>query len=76
MDKEAAATMMEAIPPFDWSEVVLKKDLDAGFLLMREETKAAISQAMNQQTKTFVGWMFAGNSVLVAAFAAIVIFAK
>ena len=76
MEKEAAVTMMEAIPPFDWSEVALKKDIDAAFSLAREETKSAITQAMHDQTRTFVGWMFAGNSVLVAAFAAIVIFAK
>ncbi|MEI8287053.1 MAG: hypothetical protein WCG15_07130 [Actinomycetes bacterium] len=72
MDKEAAVTMMEAFPPFDWSEVLLKKDLD----IFESKIHGYISQVMEKQTKTFVGWMFTGNSILIAAFAAIVIFAK
>ncbi len=91
MDKEAAVTMMEAIPPFDWSEVALKKDIENSFALAKVETKTAIDSAIDKQTiefqkeihdqtKNMIKWVIGGNSMLVAAFAAIVsalvIFAK
>lgn len=91
MDKEAAVTMMEAIPPFDWSEVALKNDIENSFALAKAETKAAIDSAIDKQTITFqkeihdqtknmIKWVIGGNSLLIAAFAAIVsalvIFAK
>lgn len=63
---------MDSIPPFDWSEVLLKKDLD----IFEGKIHGYISQVMEKQTRTFIGWMFTGNSILIAAFAAIVIFAK
>ena len=72
MDKDAAVTMMEAIPPFDWSEVALKKDIETAI----DKQTILFQKEIAKATRTFIGWMFAGNSVLVAAFAAIVIFAK
>ena len=76
MDKDAAVTMMEAIPPFDWSEVALKKDIETAIGSAIDKQTIAFQKEIAKATRTFIGWMFAGNSVLVAAFAAIVIFAK
>jgi hypothetical protein len=76
MDKEAAATMMEAFPPFDWSEVALKKDIADAIEISDVRMHAHIAKVMEKQTRAFAGWMFTGNSILIAAFAAIVIFAK
>lgn len=76
MDKEAAVTMMEGIPPFDWTEVALKKDIEKSFALAKAETAAAIAESTQAQTKTFVGWMLTGMTILIAASTAITHFAK
>lgn len=72
MDKEAASTMMEIVAPFDWSELATKKDLQ----ILKAELNESIAKSTEGLARTFVGWMLTGNSILVAAFAAVVIFAK
>ncbi len=67
MDKEAAVTMMEAIPPFDWSEVALKNDIDSAI----DKQTIAFQKEIHDQTKSMIKWVIGGNSVLIAAFAAI-----
>ena len=69
---------MERIPPFDWSEVALKKDIENSFALAEAETKAlldkqtiAFQQEIHNQTKNMIKWVIGGNSLLIAAFAAI-----
>ncbi len=78
MDKEAAVTMMEAIPPFDWSDIALKKDIENSFALAKAETKALLDKQtitfqkeIHNQTKSMIKWVIGGNSLLIAAFAAI-----
>lgn len=79
MDKEAATTMMEAIPPFDWSEVATKKDLQ----ILKTELNATISnfavsirKDMADQTGRYIGWMIGLYAATVAAVTAIIQFAK
>jgi disulfide bond formation protein DsbB len=87
MDKEASVTMMEAIPPFDWSEVALKKDIDATFATTFASHRAEINESiaqltinlhkdMNSLSNRMVTWMITMNSATAAIIAAIVIFAK
>lgn len=87
MDKEAAVTMMEAIPPFDWSEVALKKDIEnlisSKFETNRAEVAKEIAELKTDLHKEFgelsnrlVTWMITMNSATAAIIAAIVIFAK
>lgn len=67
MDKEAAVTMMEAIPPFDWSEVALKNDIESAI----DKQTITFQKEIHDQTKSMIKWVIGGNSVLIAAFAAI-----
>jgi hypothetical protein len=80
MDKDAAVTMMEAIPPFNWSEVALKKDIETAIGSAIDKQTIAFQKEIHDQTKNMIKWVIGGNSLLVAAFAAIVsalvIFAK
>lgn len=87
MDNEAAVTMMEAIPPFDWSEVALKKDIEASlsaaFAIARAETNEAIGKStlalqkeIQASSNRLVTWMIAMNSATLALVAAMIIFAK
>ena len=82
MDKEAAVTMMEAIPPFDWNEVALKNDIETAIdSAIDKQTIAfqkdistltiAFQQEIHNQTKSMIKWVIGGNSLLIAAFAAI-----
>lgn len=76
MDKDAAVTMMEAIPPFDWSEVALKSDIETAIAISDAKMKEFIATSQVKMTKTFVGWMLTGMTILVAAVTAITMFAK
>lgn len=71
MDKDAAVTMMEAIPPFDWSEVALKKDIEIAIESAIDKQTIAFQKEIHDQTKTMIKWVIGGNSLLIAAFAAI-----
>ena len=76
MDKEAAVTMMEAIPPFDWNEVALKNDIETAIDSAIDKQTIAFQKELHGVTKTFVGWMLTGMTVLVGAVTAITHFAK
>lgn len=80
---EPAATLMEHLPPIDWSEFARKSDIETLGLVLRTEMAATkhelialfrgeISAAMTSQTRAMV----ISNTALFVAFAGLVLGVK
>ena len=64
---EAAATLMEHLPPVGWSDVATKRDLDH----LRTELEVRLERGFREQTRTLVlanlGYVTAFGSLVLAA---------
>lgn len=68
---DAAATLMELVPPVGWADVATKQDLSYTAELLEARFNAKLEERLNSQTKTLVGVLIASNATLAAlAFAA------
>jgi len=72
---DAAATLMEHLPPVGWADVATKRDLDGLEQRLRADLRAelhtAISTALTSQTRTIMFSVIGSNLTMAAvAFAA------
>ena len=72
---EAAATLMEHLPPVGWADVATKRDLDVLEQRLRADVRAeinsAITSALTSQTRTIMFSVIGSNLTMAAvAFAA------
>jgi hypothetical protein len=63
---EAAATLMELVPPVGWADVATKRDLSNEIGLLEARFGARLEARLNSQTKTLVGVLIASNATLAA----------
>jgi hypothetical protein len=63
---DAAATLMELVPPVGWADVATKRDLSTEIALLEARLGARLEARLNSQTKTLVGVLIASNATLAA----------
>ena len=73
MGKERAATMMSLLPPVGWGDVVTKRDLDHAVERLETKaelhemaTKAELQELRSDLQRTFVTWILAAQTTVVA----------
>lgn len=63
---DAAATLMELVPPVGWAGVATKQDLSNTANLLEARFNAKLEERLNSQTKALVGVLIASNATLAA----------
>lgn len=63
---EAAATLMELVPPVGWADVATKQDLSKEIALLEARLGGRLEERLNSQTKTLFGVLIASNATLAA----------
>lgn len=68
LGSDAAATLMEHLPPVGWADVATKRDLEVLEQRLRADMHATINSALSSQTRTILFGLI-GSNVTVAALA-------